>query len=152
LIPDGPVQVGCSDRRSSCGGRCAPALSGCARIRVMPVGCHPVRHESGNRPYRAEEPLGRFHVAGRAQHRVDKVPIAIDSSAYHLWPELHFSSFASHSRMHSWLTMKPRNSMISLAPEPMIALCCQVRPLGHRRRATAYTFHHISPLLSTILG
>ena len=26
-------------------------------------------------------------------------------------------------------------------PEPMIALCCQVWPLGHRRRATAYAIH-----------
>jgi aryl-alcohol dehydrogenase-like predicted oxidoreductase len=54
----------------------------------MPVGCHPVRHKAGNRPCRAEEPLGRSHVTGRLsivsievidlfyQHRVDPdVPI-----------------------------------------------------------------------------
>jgi hypothetical protein len=26
-------------------------------------------------------------------------------------------------------------------------LCCQVRPLGHRRRATAYAFHRNLPLV-----
>ncbi len=30
-------------------------------------------------------------------------------------------------------------------PEPMIALCCQVWPLGHRRRATAYAIHRNQP-------
>ena len=50
----------------------------CARVGVMPVGCHPVRHKADNRPCRAEEPLGRSHVTGRAQHRVDEVPVAID--------------------------------------------------------------------------
>ncbi len=49
-----------------------------SRVGVMPVGCHPVRHKAGNRPCRAEEPLGRSHVTGRAQHRVDQVPVAID--------------------------------------------------------------------------
>ena len=44
----------------------------------MPVGCHPVRHKAGNRPCRAEEFLSRCHIAGRAQHRVDEVPVAID--------------------------------------------------------------------------
>ncbi len=50
----------------------------CAWVGVMPVGCHPVRHKTGNGPCRAEEPLGRSHVTGRAQHRVDEVPVAID--------------------------------------------------------------------------
>jgi hypothetical protein len=49
-----------------------------ARVRIMPVCCHPVRRISDNRPCRAEEPLGRFHVTGPAQHRVDEVPVAID--------------------------------------------------------------------------
>jgi hypothetical protein len=34
----------------------------------------------------------------------------------------------------------------------MIDLCCQVRPLGHRRRATAYAFRRNQSPLSTILG
>ena len=49
-----------------------------ARVRIMPVGCHPVRHKAGNRACRAEEPPSRFHVTGRAQHRVDEIPVAID--------------------------------------------------------------------------
>src|SRR5215471_21365396 len=49
-----------------------------ARVRVVPVGSHPVRHKAGNRPCRAEEPLSRSHVTGLAQHRVDEVPVAID--------------------------------------------------------------------------
>jgi hypothetical protein len=43
----------------------------------MPVGCHPARRKADNRPCRAEEPLGRSHVTGRAQHRVDEVPVSI---------------------------------------------------------------------------
>jgi hypothetical protein len=31
-----------------------------AGVRIMPVGCHPVRHKADNRPCRAEEPLGRL--------------------------------------------------------------------------------------------
>ncbi len=31
------------------------------------------------------------------------------------------------------------------APEPTIALCCPVWPLGHRRRVTAYAFHRNQP-------
>ena len=38
----------------------------------------PVRHKTSNRPCRAEEPFRRSHVTGRAQHRVDEMPIAID--------------------------------------------------------------------------
>src|SRR5271163_1609235 len=45
----------------------AKGRANCARVGVMPVGSHPVRHKAGNRPCRAEEPLGRSHVAGRAQ-------------------------------------------------------------------------------------
>ena len=37
-------------------------------------------------------------------------------------------------------------------PEPMIALCCQVWPLGHRRRATAYAIHRNQPPPRGILG
>ena len=97
------------------------------------------------------------------------------------------SSFASHCRTDSWLTVNPRRSKISLrsavsagsaagrkhherddvarqrrpiedtvtalvellaavpAPEPTTALRCQVWPLGHRRRATAYAIHRNPP-------
>jgi hypothetical protein len=34
----------------------------------------------------------------------------------------------------------------------MIALCCQVWPLGHRRRATAYAIHRNQPPPRGILG
>ena len=37
-------------------------------------------------------------------------------------------------------------------PEPMIALCCQVWPLGHRRRATACAIHRNQPPPRGILG
>ena len=37
-------------------------------------------------------------------------------------------------------------------PEPMIALCRQVWPLGHRRRATAYAIHRNQPPPRGILG
>jgi hypothetical protein len=49
-----------------------------AWVGIMPVGCHAVRHKAGNRPCGAEELLGCSHVTGRAQHRVDEVPVAID--------------------------------------------------------------------------
>ena len=49
-----------------------------ARVRIMPVGCHPVGHKASDRPCRAEEPPSRFHVTGRAQHCVDEIPVAID--------------------------------------------------------------------------
>src|SRR5277367_623872 len=48
------------------------------RVRIMPVGCHPVRHKAGNRPCRAEEPSSQFHVTGSAQHRADEIPVTID--------------------------------------------------------------------------
>jgi hypothetical protein len=95
---------------------------------------------SGTKPTtdRAERNnLGRLHIAGRAQHRIDEVPVAIDraiqvapsaldreevSSVYQLWPKRRplpwrrlcnaspttASSFASHRRMHSWLTVRIR--------------------------------------------
>jgi hypothetical protein len=49
-----------------------------ARVGIMPISCHAVRHKASNQPCRAEELLVRSHVTGRAQHRVDEVPVAID--------------------------------------------------------------------------
>ena len=114
-----------------------------ARIGIMPIRRHPVRRKADNRPCRAEEPLGRSHVAGRTQHRVDEVAVAIDRPiqrapaaldlqvgfistptlgrpASRVWRRLRNASpimgsnFASHRRTHSWLMVNPRNSMISL--------------------------------------
>jgi hypothetical protein len=36
----------------------------CARVGVMPVGCHPVRLNADSRPCRAKEPLGRSLARG----------------------------------------------------------------------------------------
>ena len=174
-----------------------------ARVRIMSVGCHPVRHKADNRPCRAEEPPSRFHVTGRAQHRVDEIPVAIDrpiqvapvaldlevslvslpaltrAASYAVSPlaqrlahhrqQLRFpppDGFMADSepaQQHD-LTQVPQRQPVAQpaehherddvarqrraiedtvgalvelpvavpAPEPTIALRCQVRPLGHR--------------------
>ena len=48
------------------------------RVGAMPVRRHPVRSEALGRPGRAEERLGRLHVAVLAEHRVDQVAAAVD--------------------------------------------------------------------------
>jgi len=45
----------------------------------MPVRRHPVRGKTGNHRCRAEERLGRSHVAGLAEHGVDQVSVPVDS-------------------------------------------------------------------------
>ena len=49
-----------------------------ARVGTMPISCHAVPHKASNQLCRAEQSLGRSHGTGRAQHRVDEVPVAID--------------------------------------------------------------------------
>jgi hypothetical protein len=49
-----------------------------AWIGVMPVRGHPVGHKSDNRARRVKEPLGRSHITGFAQHRIDEVPGTVD--------------------------------------------------------------------------
>src|SRR3954470_6872433 len=98
-----------------------------------------VRRCSGDRHGRAEERLGGFLIAGRAQVDIDQVAVAVDrpvqvlplashldvrSSIYQLRPALPLrrrrrasvssgASLASQSRIASWLNTRPRSSRIS---------------------------------------
>src|ERR671916_2120983 len=48
------------------------------RVGAVPVRGDPVRSNAGDRPCRAEEGLGRRHVAVLAEHRVDEIAVAVD--------------------------------------------------------------------------
>jgi len=114
-----------------------------AWVRIMPVGCHPVRHKAGNRPCRAEEPPSRFHVTGRAQHRVDEIPVTIDCpiqvAPVAMDLEVGFVARpcgqSEHWRRQRRAVEDTVAALVELlvaapASEPTIALRCQVRPLG----------------------
>ena len=193
------------------------------RVRVVPVGCHPVRHKASNRPCRAKESLGRLHVTGRAQHRVDQVPVAIDGpiqiaplalnlevgliciptlprptpcamtpfaqsfahdgQQLRLPPTDTFVADGEPAQQHDLAEISQRQSVAQpakhherddiarqrravqdavatfvelppavLGPEPTIALCCQLRSLGHSRRAASYAMHRNWPHSTEILG
>jgi len=67
LVGAGPVHDPSAEHRADC-----------PRVGAVPVGGDPIGRDAGDGLRRAEEGLGRGHVAVLAQHGVDEIAVAVD--------------------------------------------------------------------------